>query len=787
MTGPLAIQLWATMQQADQLVTQLRQVPTAVPAPQPTPVSEPAPTTAVAPTPRPSPLSIPVILLSLGGLCILVAALVFVAVAWGSLGIGGRTAILGLITLLMGAGAVLMTVKDLRWAAETFWVIVAGMLTIDVLGARAAGLFGAHFESSMRIGAPLLILVMLCLGLLVGTWSARAATGQIISVQVSALIGISIGNVLAFVVYDPLGAVPAVLAPVLVLMALISRKKIALLGWGLLLIALCNWLVLFGFGFYQALEDQPHWWISLNWWPLVLAGCYMAIGTLPKFPYPVRMVAAGLCLLSWSLVILGPDHSSRTSLISSMAAMLAFLSVMILIGGRVWGRASGIAAALWALPALITLLVDSGNTADVNLLADDYAWKAPVFNDLTTTWWAQLALGIALAAGLLAAGRLGVAERRRQILGATIPLAYLSVGLALFCISGTIGLPLWALGGIITVLLLGAIFLAWQCAGQVPGLISSLFTGTILSILVLMVTAPSNTLGAIASGLVLATTVGYWYAAAAATRRAETLITLVLLPFIGFLTWVQVWAALDLPAELGLALAAGYGTVIMLLARLFARFSQHTIDRILIEIIGAIFLPIPVLAFGTDYHALALTLAGAGLVLSGVLNKDRELLSWLGTIPLGAGALVYYLNDAVVPERVSLPIAMVLIIVGARRMHLDSALGSVRGLGAGILLGLTPSLWLALIDPISWRGAIVFAIGVAVLLAGAFSHLGMPFYAGAFSTAILAIRYLGPWAQGIPRWVGIGIVGLLLLGLGVSWEFGRKNLRTASDYLRSLR
>ena len=34
---------------------------------------------------------------------------------------------------------------------------------------------------------------------------------------------------------------------------------------------------------------------------------------------------------------------------------------------------------------------------------------------------------------------------------------------------------------------------------------------------------------------------------------------------------------------------------------------------------------------------------------------------------------------------------------------------------------------------------------------------------------------------------GIGIVGLLLLGLGVSWEFGRKNLKTTSDYLRSLR
>ena len=120
-------------------------------------------------------------------------------------------------------------------------------------------------------------------------------------------------------------------------------------------------------------------------------------------------------------------------------------------------------------------------------------------------------------------------------------------------------------------------------------------------------------------------------------------------------------------------------------------------------------------------------------------------------------------------------------------MQQEQSLGSVRALGAGVLLALTPSLVLALIDPITWRGAILFVTGVIILLVGAFTRWGMLFYAGTLVTAVMAIRYLGPWAQGIPRWVGIGIVGLLLLGLGVSWEFGRKNLRTASDYLRSLR
>jgi hypothetical protein len=802
-TGPLANELWATMQHADQLLSRMRAssqpvaqesaVTTQPPSTTPTSaasayipggVNPPVPQAA---TKRPSPLSIPVILLSLGGLCILVAALVFVAVAWGSIGIGGRTAILAVITLVMASGAILLTVKDLRWAAETFWVIVAGMLTLDILGARAANLFGEDRQFSMQISAPLLVSVMLVLGLAVGLWSARAATGQIISVQISALIGVMIGNGLGFAGFDPIGVTPAVAIPVFTAIAIWALKRVRVLAWGLAGLALLNWLILFGAGMYNAFENHTNWWTSLDWWPLALAGLYAVVLTIPRFPYAIRVSAAGMSLLAWSVVILGPDEASNTQRAFWAALMIGFLCLLVLVGGRVWGRAAGLAGVLWVLPSLFKLYMDANQAADTSVTIIAARWSTTVLSELYTAWWALLLLALACSAILLAGPRLFPKKNQRVVLNATIPLAYLPMALALIAICGAIGVPLWAFAGILTILLIGAIFVAWQVSDAIPGLISSAFTVWVLAGLVVMATLPNHSLAGCAAALVLVTVVGYWYAAARAQRRPETLLAIGALPIIAFWTWIQFWLAAGWSTDLALAATAGYGSLILLLAPLARKASGHEPDRYLAELMGFLCLPIPALAVGSEHHGLALSLAGAGLVLSSLLNRDRELLGWLGAIGLFAGAVVHDLDNISIPERFSLPFAILLLGHGWRRMHRDHKVNSVRALGAGLLLAVIPSLYLALLDPLTWRGAILFTAGVAILLVGAFARWGMPFYAGALVTAVMAIRYLGPWAHGIPRWVGIGIVGLILLGLGISWEFGRKNLRTASDYLKSLR
>jgi len=112
LTGETAISLFTTFQEADRLLgvlrAQKRPAVAAVPAtarsgalldgvtPYPAPGADQA--TERHHAPSLSGASVPKILLSLGALCLLVAAVTFLAVAWQWLGVGGRTVVLVALT-----------------------------------------------------------------------------------------------------------------------------------------------------------------------------------------------------------------------------------------------------------------------------------------------------------------------------------------------------------------------------------------------------------------------------------------------------------------------------------------------------------------------------------------------------------------------------------------------------------------------------------------------------------------------------------------------------------------
>lgn len=142
--GPLASELLATLQTADRLLTRLR-AESATPAPAPDAPAAPP----LEPRPRPHParhgvshLSVPKILLGLGALCLLVAAVIFLTVAWSWLGVGGRTAVLIGLTLLSGGLGAWLARRDLRMAAEALTTVALGLLALDVVGADNAGWLG---------------------------------------------------------------------------------------------------------------------------------------------------------------------------------------------------------------------------------------------------------------------------------------------------------------------------------------------------------------------------------------------------------------------------------------------------------------------------------------------------------------------------------------------------------------------------------------------------------------------------------------------------------------------
>ena len=135
--GPLALQLWDAMVVADGLIQRLRQesVPTPLESqsrPQTTaPAMAPgngAGACSARPTPEPRSgsrhptksrlpsASVPVVLLTLGALCLLVAAIVFIAVTWSLLGLTGRTVVLLVFTGVLATVAVVLTRAGPAWS-----------------------------------------------------------------------------------------------------------------------------------------------------------------------------------------------------------------------------------------------------------------------------------------------------------------------------------------------------------------------------------------------------------------------------------------------------------------------------------------------------------------------------------------------------------------------------------------------------------------------------------------------------------------------------------------------
>ncbi len=92
--------------------------------------------------------SVPTILLTLGALCLLVAAITFLVVAWSWMGVGGRTGVLvGLTGVSAGAGVVLGR-RGLRVAAECLTTVSLGLVALDVAGAITAGWLGSPDEGA---------------------------------------------------------------------------------------------------------------------------------------------------------------------------------------------------------------------------------------------------------------------------------------------------------------------------------------------------------------------------------------------------------------------------------------------------------------------------------------------------------------------------------------------------------------------------------------------------------------------------------------------------------------
>ncbi len=792
-TGPLATELWTRMVAADRVVEQLRALsgqprPTAtVPA---TPSvgalpSFPRPA-AAAPTPqrRLPAASVPVVLLSLGALCLLVAAVVFVAVAWGSLGLTGRTLVMLGVTTLFSVAAVVLTRKDLRIAAETFWLLVAGMLVVDLLGARSSGLLGLDVLDWRGTGA-LVGTALLSLGIGVAAWATRQPVRTLYGAQAVAVTGALVLTLTNAWLAEDVALATAISVPILVALAAFVRPVLPPTAVGVAALGVTSWVVLAGLGATRAVDDSTTlWWSEARGWPLLVAAGYAAALVLvPRVPALVRSAAAALALASLALLACAPANTTDPTLAALLVSgSLVVLAVVTRFAPAVWARGAAALSVLGAVAMTLPLLAEGFYAVvDISLEAQAHAdtpLGAPTYEAAP---WTQLVAALAVAAAVTSLLRFAD-EQVRPVLRVVVPAL-----LALGAVDTVIGysVPLWAgvLAGTLAALAVGAA--TWSVREHVSaapiGFAAAAYF--LLGTLAAAQGVPVLT-GLAGTALAVALAVGF------ALRDRETASIgpavlgagAVLVGAWSVDGWARVLEADDTARALA---AAGFAVAVGLLA---APVSRHALSRLGLE--GAAALVAVAAAASAPSgpaSAMVLTVVGSGLCLVTVLNRDRAHLGWASALVLGAATVIRVAEQVEFPEAYTLPAALLLVAVGAWRLSTDVQSNSFAALGSGLTLGLLPSLLLALEEPVSLRGALVAAAGVAVLAIGLQQRLAAPFAIGAVTTAVLAVRHLEPYADAVPRWISLGAVGLALLLVGITWESRRRNLETAGRYLAALR
>ena len=794
LTGSLAEELWRLMVDADRVVEQLRALSGPVPAAV-TPAPASLPPLPVTPTPAPArqrglpAASVQVVLLSLGALCLLVAAVVFVAVTWSLLGLTGRTLVLLGFTGLLAVVAVALTRRNLRGAAETFWIVVAGMLTVDLLGAQSAGLAGLDALDWRGTGA-LVGGALLVTGLGVGVWARRQPVGRLYGAEAVAIVGGLIVCTSNVWLAENTAVATTVAAPVLATLFALLRRQVPVAAYGSGGLALASWLVLLLVGWGRTLEPVglDEWWSDGRGWPLLAAAVLAAVVVhVPTSPEHARPVAAGLGLLALALLANGPQTvgtETRDTVLAS--TILVALGLVAAFAPRAWALGAAALAALGVVGLGLLLMV--GPWDGLERLEPDGV--TPVDAVLTGSFlgaapWTAGVVALAVAATLvllLRRVRHTHREAASRCVGALAP-AVLALGVLDLVLA--LEPALWV--GVLAAIAATAIatVAAWWVRDHVVAAVAGATATAYLGGLTLYTAAANDLLiAATTSVFAVALVVAFALRDRAGTSiSASTCAALAaVLGAWALDSWGLVLGA-DADAR-GLTLAC-YAALVGVLANPSTR---HEAPRIAFESTALTLGAAAAMSTPGDLAtAMVLTIVGSAICLVAVANLDRGKLGWLGAIVLGLATGLRVVVDVQAPELYTLPAAGLLIAAGIWRLRTDRETNSFVVLGSGLTLALLPSLLIALDEPVSVRGALIGAAGVLTLALGVQQRLAAPFLLGAAVTGVLALRHLEPYADAVPRWVTLGGVGLALLLVGVTWEARRRNLETAGRYLAALR
>lgn len=98
-----------------------------------------------------------------------------------------------------------------------------------------------------------------------------------------------------------------------------------------------------------------------------------------------------------------------------------------------------------------------------------------------------------------------------------------------------------------------------------------------------------------------------------------------------------------------------------------------------------------------------------------------------------------------------------------------------------------PSTLVAVADPVSLRALLVGLVAFALVGLGLALRWKAPFVLGGAALLLIAVVELAPYSWALPRWVLIGVAGLLLLIGGITWEDRVRDGRAVARFVGSMR
>ncbi|MDG9704860.1 SCO7613 C-terminal domain-containing membrane protein [Streptomyces sp. DH37] len=785
--------------------------PAGPPGPVPSASAPPAPPAVPGPPPTAPPTAPPAarnVLLALGGVLLAVAVAAFTLVSWGRLGIGGRAAVLGALTLLASAVPVALLRRGLAATAEAVAALGLVLLLLDayalhrvalpdtggpgyaaVAAAVVAALWAGYGSALPRLRGPLPAAV--CLAQLpLPLWALSAGGGPYAFSW--ALLATAAGDAAVAlwcagrgrrpVAVTALAAGCALGAPGLLTAALLALTAS---GWArsahaAALLAAAAAVLLYaarrlaGRAGTAAVAVAP---AAVAGLAVLVAGggALRATGVLPEPGWPVLgFVLCAMALAAVPAVVPAVGASVAAGLRSASAAVCA-------------------GAALWALPAVAHLVLGPlGWTVRAWDGAPQGA-RAAVSPGLEWSYGMALpaVLG-ALAVALAAVGRDPVARvarvprvwRARAAAGALVPAgataAVLPVVLDLRYRVAVVLLV--ALVALLLAVPVGAARAGSSAPGRATGVTAR---GTAL---VLAVSVSGWSLAEPAMTVAVSAALAAVFAATAAAARA----TAVTGPAaaVAAVLWT---AALAAAASLALGLPShGAAFAVLGVAVATAPVAARLRTRpagLPVECAGYAVAAVAVVLAVAEPAALSLALALCGVAAGGVaLRPERRPVAVYAGVALLVLAWWVRLGswEVTSPEAYTLPVTVPALVVGhLHRIRPD--VSSWAAYGPGLATTLVPSLAAAWVDPHWPRPLLLGTAALVLTVLGARLRLKAPLLLGGGTAALVAVHELAPYvvqvAGLLPRWAPPAAAGVLLLAAGATYE---RRLRDARRLRRAV-